>query len=249
MVSRHARRRLWLRGHCPWVGTPLPTSWRAHQAAAQEIEARAPEHLALEHLEAIDMPLHRARTAGECHARFDRLIVLAEPLGNASQGLQRTGGGACQPGIEAFGLPLAHEFRTVLGQVDGFGRFGLLAAPPRGGEAAPPAGAPARWPGVGSRAGTGIRPPWAAAAAPVVVRGPGPGPDVDGGHRPQRGHRSRHRHTVGGRETAASRCGSPHSSARGARLSRDSAGCGRGHSAVGAPYRWRSGDAAARCAD
>jgi hypothetical protein len=74
------------------------------------------------------MPLHRARTPGECHARFDRLIVLAEPLGNASQGLQRPGGGACQPGIEAFGLPLAPEFRTVLGQVDGCGHFGLLGA-------------------------------------------------------------------------------------------------------------------------
>ena len=129
MVSRHARRRLWLRGHCPWMGTPLPTSWRAHKGAAQEIEARAPEHLALEPREAIDMPLHRARTPGECHARFDRLIVLAEPLGNASQGLQRPGGGACQPGIEAFRLPLAPEFRTVLGQVDGCGHFGLLGAP------------------------------------------------------------------------------------------------------------------------
>src|SRR5437870_8427596 len=71
VVSRHARRRLWRRGHGPWVGTPLPTAWRAHTAAAQEIEARAPEPLALEPLEALDMPLHRARTPGECHARFD----------------------------------------------------------------------------------------------------------------------------------------------------------------------------------
>jgi hypothetical protein len=74
------------------------------------------------------MPLHRARTPGERHAGFDRRIVLAEPLGKASHGLQRTGGGARQPGIEAFGLPLAHECRNVLGQVDGFGHVGLLGA-------------------------------------------------------------------------------------------------------------------------
>jgi hypothetical protein len=114
VVSRHARRRLWLRSHGSWVGTPLPTSWRAPEAAAQEIEARAPEQLAREHLEAMVMPLHRARTPGACHARVDLRIVLAEPLGQASPGRHRTGGGARQPGIAARRRPLAQKnFRTL----------------------------------------------------------------------------------------------------------------------------------------
>ena len=48
-----------------------------HEAAAQEIEARAPKHLALEHLEAIDVPLHGPRTPRQGHTGFDRRIVLA----------------------------------------------------------------------------------------------------------------------------------------------------------------------------
>jgi hypothetical protein len=128
VVSHHARRRLWLRGHGSWVGTPPPTSWRVHKAATQEIEARAPDHLALEHLEAIDMPLHRARTLREGHTSFDGVVVLLEPLGKALHGLQRASGRALQPRIEAFGLPLARECRKVLGQVDGFGHVGLLGA-------------------------------------------------------------------------------------------------------------------------
>jgi len=35
-----------------------PASWGEHEAAAQEIKARAAEHLALEHLQAIDLALH-----------------------------------------------------------------------------------------------------------------------------------------------------------------------------------------------
>jgi hypothetical protein len=107
---------------------PLPTSWSTHEAAAQEIEARSAEHLTLEHLETIDMPLHRTGTPGQGHAGFDRVIVFAELLGEALQSLQRTGGGGFQLGIELLRLPLAHEPGKVLGQVDGLSDFGLLGA-------------------------------------------------------------------------------------------------------------------------
>ena len=86
-----------------------PPTWGQHEAAAEEIEARAAKHLALQHFEAVDMALDRPVGPGQCHARFDRLIVVVEPLGKALQGLLRTGGGALEPGIELCWLPLAHE--------------------------------------------------------------------------------------------------------------------------------------------
>jgi hypothetical protein len=60
-----------LLGHAPL------TSWSTREAAAQEIEARSAEHLTLEHLETIDMPLHRTDTPGQGHAGFDRVEHLA----------------------------------------------------------------------------------------------------------------------------------------------------------------------------
>jgi hypothetical protein len=103
-----------------------PVSRGQQEAAAQEIEARSAKHLALEHFEAVDMSLDRARIPGQRHPGFDRLVILAEPCREASHGVHRTCGGALQPGIEAFRLPLADETREILRQVDGLGDFGLL---------------------------------------------------------------------------------------------------------------------------
>ena len=82
----HLWRGAGLRGHGGRLGRcllaetlGLSTTWGQHEAAAEEIEARPAEHLALQHLEAVDMPLDRARTPGEGDARFDRGIVLGEP--------------------------------------------------------------------------------------------------------------------------------------------------------------------------
>ena len=55
------------------------------------------------------MALDRAGPPGQGHPRFDRLVVLIQPFGEASQGLHRTGGRALQPGIKALRLALAHE--------------------------------------------------------------------------------------------------------------------------------------------
>ena len=87
---------------------------------------RAAKHLALEHLQAIDMALHGACAPGESDACFDRLVVVVEPLRKALQGLQRTGGRALQPGIQVLGLALAHETGKVLREVDRLGDLGRL---------------------------------------------------------------------------------------------------------------------------
>ena len=109
--SPHApsSRRTWLCGRGCCVDRCRRTlAWRLglalaggpQEAAAEEIEARPAKHLALQHFEAIDVPLDGARTPGQGHARFDRLVVLVEPGGKALHGLQRTRGRALQPGIE-----------------------------------------------------------------------------------------------------------------------------------------------------
>src|SRR4029450_3721621 len=78
----------------------VPTG-RLQEAAAQEIEVRAAEHLAFHHFQAVDVPLDRAGTPRQGDAGFDRCIVLAEPARKALEGLQRTGRRAREPGIEA----------------------------------------------------------------------------------------------------------------------------------------------------
>ena len=65
----------------PWPlgGHPAPTLARARTACSRG-RASLAEHLALEHLKAIDMPLHRARTPREGHTNVDGVVVLVEPL-------------------------------------------------------------------------------------------------------------------------------------------------------------------------
>ncbi len=46
------------------------------------------------------MALDRPITPGQRDTRFDRLIVVVEPVGKALQGLQRTRRRALQPGIK-----------------------------------------------------------------------------------------------------------------------------------------------------
>jgi hypothetical protein len=53
-------------------------------------------------------------------------MVLVQPYGEASHGLHRTGSGALQPGIKGFGLPLAHEMRKRLNEINGLYDLRLL---------------------------------------------------------------------------------------------------------------------------
>src|SRR2546427_6324149 len=107
-------RRAGLRGRrvrqCPCTlvcGLGLLPAWGPQEAAAEEIETRAAKHLALQHLEVVDVPLDGTRAPGESDARFDRFVVLIQSFCKALQGLQRTGGRALQPGIKLRRLPLA----------------------------------------------------------------------------------------------------------------------------------------------
>ena len=74
------------------------------------------------------MPLHGARAPGQGDPRFDRLIVLIQPCGEALYGLQRTGRRALQPGIKRLGWRWRTRVGKVLGEVDGLGDLGLLRA-------------------------------------------------------------------------------------------------------------------------
>src|SRR5437870_2715614 len=97
----------WLRGHCgrwcrrtragclSWLGP-----WGQHEAAAEEIEARAAKHLPLEHFEAVDVPLDRSIGPRQRHAGFDGRVVVPEPGGKALPGVKRTGRRPLQPRIK-----------------------------------------------------------------------------------------------------------------------------------------------------
>jgi hypothetical protein len=79
----------------------------SHKAAAEEVEACPTKHLALQHFEAVAMPLDGARTPRQGHTGLHRLVILGQPGGEALHGCYGTRGGALQPGIETLRLPLA----------------------------------------------------------------------------------------------------------------------------------------------
>ena len=110
----------------PTLSRLLLTAWSTDKAALKEIEARTAKHLALQHLQAIDVPFHGACAPGQGDPRFDRGLVLVQPGGEASQGLHRTGRGTLQPGIKRLGLPLAYELRKLLGEINGLRDLRLL---------------------------------------------------------------------------------------------------------------------------
>ena len=89
----------------------------------------AAKHLALQHFEAIDMPLDRASRPGQSDPSFNRLVVLIQPFRKALQGFQRAGGRALQPGIKLGRLPLADQRGEIFGEVDGLGHLSLLVSP------------------------------------------------------------------------------------------------------------------------
>jgi hypothetical protein len=74
------------------------------------------------------MALDGTRPPGQLHPSFERRIVVAEPIGKALQGLQRTGGGAPQQGIEVLGLPLAGQRGKILRKVNRLVHCGMLGA-------------------------------------------------------------------------------------------------------------------------
>jgi len=80
--------------------------------------ARAAEHLAFDHFQAIDLALPPAHTPLSRDPGFSRGIVVAEPCGKLLEGAYGTPSGTFRPGIELRRLPQTHELREVLGKVD-----------------------------------------------------------------------------------------------------------------------------------
>src|SRR5438132_14425990 len=63
----------------PWAAAP-PQELRCQQEPlAQQVELGAPEHLALEHLQAVDVAFDWAIAPRQPEAGFDGLIIRAEP--------------------------------------------------------------------------------------------------------------------------------------------------------------------------
>ena len=114
----------WLRGL--GVGLCRPIAWEPHEAAPEEIKMGAAKHLALQHFEAIDMPLDRASRPGQSAPSFDRLVVLIQPFHKTLQGFQWAGRRTLQPGTTLGRLPLAGQRGEIFGEVDGLGHLCLL---------------------------------------------------------------------------------------------------------------------------
>src|SRR5918994_3691730 len=93
---------------------------------AEEIEPRPAKHLALEHLQAIDVPFDRALTPGPRDPGFHGGVILTQPFGKAPEGRESARGGARQPRIELGRLALADEGGEVLCERHGFRQLGRL---------------------------------------------------------------------------------------------------------------------------
>ncbi len=87
---------------------------------------RPTKHLALEHLQAVDVSLHGAATPGQGHPGFDRRVVFIQSQGKAAHRLQRTGSRALQPVIKRLRLALTDPGGKILRQRDRLGDLGRL---------------------------------------------------------------------------------------------------------------------------
>ena len=110
------------------VAAIIPALRRQENALLEQIELGTAKHLAFEHLQAVNLALHRAGTPGQGDPGFDGLIVIADPLRTPLQGcegnLRRPG----QPGIQLLRRALAHELGKVLGSGDGGSHRGMLGS-------------------------------------------------------------------------------------------------------------------------
>src|SRR5215510_15221587 len=104
----------------------LSISWGAHEAAAEEIEMRTAKHLALQHLQTVEVAFDGAIAPGQRHPSFDGGIAVAQSVRKTLQGLHRTGRGAGEPAIKALRLAGPHEVGKVPGQRDRLSQLRLL---------------------------------------------------------------------------------------------------------------------------
>src|SRR5688572_27221813 len=72
-------------------------TWWLEKALTQQIQLGAAEHLALEHLEAIDVAFYRAVAPRQGDASLDGIIIFPQPFRKALKRIRQTCGGALQP--------------------------------------------------------------------------------------------------------------------------------------------------------
>ena len=94
----------------------MTSTWsrRQEDASGQQIEPCAATHLALEQLQAIEVPFDWSLTPGQRHPSLDGGQIQPQPSGEAPEGRQRALGGACQPRIELGRLAPADQPGNVL---------------------------------------------------------------------------------------------------------------------------------------
>src|SRR5215475_12445068 len=85
------------------------------QAPTQQIKLGAAEHLALEHLQPIDVTLDRAITPRQRDAGFDGVVIFPQPFRKPLKRLQHARRGTLQPWIELLRLSVAHQLGKILG--------------------------------------------------------------------------------------------------------------------------------------
>jgi hypothetical protein len=101
-------------------------SGRQQEASGQQIEPRSAEHLALEPLQAVDVPFDGALTPGQGDRRLDSRDVRPKPSGETPEGREAARGGAYQPWFKVCGLALADGGGEVLREGHGLCQLGRL---------------------------------------------------------------------------------------------------------------------------
>jgi hypothetical protein len=94
-------------------------SCRQEEAAGKEIHMCTAKHLALQHLQTIDLAFNRSLAPRQRHRRLDGGYVCVEPFGKAPEGREGARGGAYQPWFELGRLTLADQAGKVLRQRHG----------------------------------------------------------------------------------------------------------------------------------
>ena len=94
----------------------------------QQIDVGSAKHLALEHFEAVNLPLYWPRAPRQGDARFHGSIICSQALCEALKRLEPAGCGPLEPGLKLGGWALTHEGGKVLRQRDRVSDCTLLVA-------------------------------------------------------------------------------------------------------------------------
>ena len=100
-------------------------SRRQEEPSGQQVEPSSAKHLALQHLQAVDLPFGRSLAPGQRHPGLDRGIVPSSSFSKALEGREGARGGAYQPRVELSRLALTDEAGEVLRERDSLRQSGM----------------------------------------------------------------------------------------------------------------------------